>query len=105
MLIVRATTHGVEFCNRKVPSMAAHSYFVYMVACADGTFYTGFTTDIEKRMRAHNYTKAGAKYTRSRRPVSLVYVEPCPSLSHARKREYVIKHLSKAAKSMMLVAA
>ena len=49
--------------------------YTYMVKCADGTLYTGWTTSVEKRLKAHNEGKAGAKYTRAKRPVELVYYE------------------------------
>jgi putative endonuclease len=71
-----------------------------MVRCADGTLYTGFTRDVAARIGVHNSGK-GAKYTRSRLPVSLVYVEPCDSLSAALKRERQIKPWSKARKEAL----
>lgn len=81
------------------------SHFVYMVKCADGTLYTGYAVDIKKRLLEHNgegETKskraAGAKYTKGRRPVSLVYCEEHTSRSLALKREYAIKQLTKSQK-------
>ena len=71
-----------------------------MVRCADGTLYTGFTRDVDARIVVHNSGK-GAKYTRSRLPVSLVYVEQCDSLSAALKRERQIKPWSKAKKEAL----
>lgn len=76
-------------------------YFVYMVRCADGTLYTGLARDPDDRLRVHNSGK-GAKYTRSRLPVSLVYVEPCESLSAALKRERQLKPLSRAKKEALI---
>jgi putative endonuclease len=76
-------------------------FFVYMVRCADGTLYTGFTTDLVARVEVHNSGK-GAKYTRSRLPVSLVYSEPCESLSAALKREHQLKPLSRAKKEALI---
>ena len=70
------------------------NYYVYMVECSDDTFYTGWTNNIEKRVREHNQGKGGAKYTQGRRPVRLVHVEMCLDLSSALKREYQIKKLS-----------
>jgi len=67
------------------------SYFVYMVRCADDSLYTGITTDLERRVEEHNYSSKGAKYTRARRPVILVYSEIYPTRSEASKREYFIK--------------
>lgn len=76
--------------------------FVYIVECADGTLYTGWTTDVEKRLQTHNAGE-GAKYTRSRRPVRLLYSEPCADKSAALKREAEIKRLSRA-KKLALIA-
>lgn len=64
---------------------------VYMVRCNDGTLYTGITNDIERRVLEHNAETGGAKYTRARQPVALVYVENVESRSIAAKREYQIK--------------
>ena len=69
-------------------------YYVYILECSDKTFYTGFTKDIEKRIQEHNKGTGGAKYTRARRPVKLVYVETCSTLPDALKREVQIKKLS-----------
>ncbi len=66
-------------------------YFVYIVQCSDTTFYTGICTNIERRLLEHNTSRKGAKYTRARRPVSLLYHEPYPDRSSASKREYQIK--------------
>ena len=77
-------------------------FFVYIVRCADGTLYTGFARDPNERVNVHNSGK-GAKYTRSRRPVSLVYVERCDSLSAALQRERQIKPWSRAKKEALVV--
>ena len=66
-------------------------YYLYMVQCADETFYTGITTDLERRIEEHNSSPKGAKYTKARRPVSLVYSEEHLNRSEASKREYFIK--------------
>jgi putative endonuclease len=68
--------------------------YVYIVRCADNTLYTGCTVDIDRRIAAHNRGN-GAKYTRSRRPVELVYWESLPSLAEAKRREAAIKKLSR----------
>ena len=73
-------------------------YYVYMLECSDKTLYTGWTNNIQKRVQEHNNGKDGAKYTRTRRPVKLVYVELCSSLSEALKREGHIKKLSRGKK-------
>jgi putative endonuclease len=75
-----------------------NGHYVYILECSDGTLYTGWTSNIEKRVQEHNNGKEGAKYTRSRRPVALVYVETCASLSDALKREARIKQLSHGGK-------
>jgi putative endonuclease len=72
--------------------------YVYILECSDKTLYTGTTNNIEKRIQEHNNTRAGAKYTRGRRPVKLVYVEVCSTPSIALKREAEIKKLSRAEK-------
>lgn len=69
----------------------------YILLCADGTLYTGWTNDIEKRISAHNAGR-GAKYTRSRRPVTLIYSEECATRSEAMSRESAIKKLSRKEK-------
>ena len=71
--------------------------YCYIVECADGTFYTGWTTDPERRVKTHNAGR-GAKYTRTRRPVQLVYVEEQPDRTTAMKRERAIKALSREKK-------
>ncbi len=76
-------------------------FFVYMVRCADGTLYTGFARDPQARARVHNSGK-GAKYTRSRRPVALVYTERCDSISAALKRERELKPWSRAEKEALI---
>ena len=78
-------------------------YFVYVVRCNDGTLYTGYTNDLEARLRTHNGEgKGGAKYTRSRRPVTLVYHEEYAQKSEALRREYEIKKLSRAEKEKLI---
>ncbi len=71
--------------------------YTYILKCKDETLYTGWTNDIEKRLEAHNAGK-GAKYTRSRRPVELVYLEQFETKEEAMRREYAIKHMTRRAK-------
>ena len=71
--------------------------YTYILSCSDGTLYTGWTNDLEKRLKAHNKGK-GAKYTKTRRPVSLVYHEEFDTKEEAMKREYAIKKLSRTKK-------
>jgi putative endonuclease len=73
-------------------------YYVYILMCSDNTLYTGITTDIEKRVIAHNTKKTAAAYTKARRPVCLVYSEALGTKSEALKREYVIKQLTRKEK-------
>ncbi len=71
--------------------------FIYILQCAGGTLYTGWTTDLQERLRAHNAGK-GAKYTKARLPVRMVYSECLPSKSEALRREAAIKRLTRACK-------
>lgn len=75
--------------------------YVYIVECSDGTLYTGWTTNIENRLKAHNSGK-GAKYTKVRIPVKLRYSETYEGKSEALKREYAIKKLSRAKKLKLI---
>lgn len=77
-------------------------YYIYIVQCSDGTLYTGSTNNIEKRIAIHNTGKTGAKYTKIRRPVELVYQEQFETKSEALKREHAIKQLSRIEKLMLL---
>ncbi len=77
-------------------------YFVYILKCSDGSFYTGITPNIEKRLKQHNgILKGGSTYTRSRRPVKLKYFEKLNNKSQALKREYEIKKLNHKEKSSL----
>lgn len=75
--------------------------YVYIVKCHDNTYYTGWTTDLVQRISRHN-CGTGAKYTRSRRPVELVYFETFQNKSEALKREYQIKQLTKKQKEELI---
>jgi putative endonuclease len=76
-------------------------FFCYILECADGTYYTGWTNDPERRVRQHNSGK-GARYTKTRRPVRLVYLEKQPDKSSALKRERAIKALSRPQKEKLV---
>jgi predicted GIY-YIG superfamily endonuclease len=80
------------------------AWFVYLVRCRDGSLYTGTTTDPAARLRAHN-TGRGARYTRGRRPVALVHVEPAVGRAAALRREWIIKQWPRARKDRLLAAA
>lgn len=76
-----------------------NSWFVYMVECVDSSIYTGITTDPLRRVQEHNGDRpGGARYTRSRQPVQLIYQETCESRGAAAAREYAIKQLSRKEK-------
>ena len=77
--------------------------YAYMVRCADGTLYTGWTNCLEKRLKAHNEGKEGAKYTKAKRPVTLVYYEGYSTKEEAMQREYQIKHLKREEKLALLI--
>lgn len=79
-------------------------YYTYILECADKTLYCGYTTDLERRIRAHN-SGAGAKYTRARMPVKLVYSEEHGTLSEALRRECAIKKLSREKKLRLIQGA
>jgi putative endonuclease len=81
-------------------------WYVYIVRCADQTLYTGIATDLQRRIDEHNHSsKLAARYTRSRRPVVLVYSEPCASRNAALRREHAIKSLPRAQKEALLGTA
>ncbi len=79
-------------------------YFVYIVQCSDNTLYTGIATDVHRRLDEHNNSDKGAKYTRVRRPVELVYTETLEDRSSACKREYEIKKLKREEKLRLIDA-
>ena len=76
-------------------------WFLYILRCGDGSLYTGITTDVEKRLEAHRSGK-GAKYTRGRSPLELVYRESCGSHSDALKREHQVKMLTREEKQNLI---
>ena len=81
--------------------MEEKMYYTYIVQCSDGTYYTGYTTDVARRVRTHN-AKRGAKYTRSRLPVKLVYQEASPTKQEAMQREAAIKKLTRKQKERLI---
>ena len=76
-------------------------YYCYIVECADGTYYTGWTTDLERRLKTHNAGR-GARYTRSRLPVILIYSEPQPDRASAMKREIALKSYPRRRKQALV---
>ncbi|NQT33158.1 MAG: GIY-YIG nuclease family protein [Candidatus Omnitrophica bacterium] len=85
--------------KRKTEHKSKH--YVYIVCCSRGTYYTGYTNDLEKRMETHNSGK-GAKYLRGRTPVELVYTEECKCLEDALQREHEIKKLTRRRKEELV---
>ncbi len=77
------------------------NWYLYILRCKDDTLYTGITTDVEKRLEAHRSGK-GAKYTRGRSPLELVYRESCGSHSDALKREHQVKMLTREEKQNLI---
>ena len=77
-------------------------YTLYIVRCADRTLYTGVTTDIQRRLHEHNTSSLGAKYTRARRPVRLVYTKKFRTRSNAQKAEARLKRMTRAEKLKLL---
>lgn len=79
------------------------SYYFYILRCADNSLYCGVTTNLEKRLQEHNLDNSkGAKYTRAKRPVILVYCEKYPDIKTAMKREAEVKKWTKAQKEMLV---
>ena len=81
--------------------MSATQWFVYILQCHDGSLYTGITTDPARRVREHNHGTRGARYTRSRRPVRLLYQEAVDSRSSAQQREHLLRHLPRKQKQQL----
>lgn len=79
-------------------------WYLYILRCGDGSLYTGITTDVERRLEAHRAGK-GAKYTRGRTPLELVYRESCGTHSDALKREIAVKRLTRQEKEELLKQA
>ena len=78
------------------------TWYVYILECADRSLYTGVTTDVERRLNEHNHSKLGARYTRTRRPVKLVYREALANRSEACQREWAIKKMARQEKMNLL---
>lgn len=88
--------------SKKVEKRSNNIFYTYMLLCSDNTFYIGSTNDIQKRLHAHNNTKAGAHYTKIRRPVTLIYKEELKTLSEAKKREATLKKLTRQEKEKLV---
>lgn len=92
---------GEEETRRMVSENQEEKNYMYLLRCADGTFYCGWTNHLEARVEAHNAGK-GAKYTKSRRPVALVYWETFDTKQQAMQREWAVKQLSRAEKLKLI---
>ena len=90
---------GAPTPDPTIPEEEGH--YVYVVQCSDDSFYTGYTTDVQRRVAEHNEGE-GAKYTKGRRPVDLVHVESFDDQSSAMQREYAIKQLRRSAKEALI---
>lgn len=93
--------------QENTPSSLHSTWFVYLLRCADNSLYTGITTDLNRRLNEHNGengSNKGARYTRHRRPVSLVYNETLANRASASQREYAIKQLSRTAKEQLILS-
>ena len=77
-------------------------WLLYVLRCSDGTYYTGVTTDMKRRLNEHNTSERGAKYTRARRPVKLVYCNEFEDQSKAQTAEYKFKKLSRTEKEKII---
>lgn len=97
---IKTANNVKQMCPAEVPS-AQGSNYVYLLACADGSFYCGWTNDLAKRLAAHQSGKGG-RYTRSHLPVRLVYYEPAASRETALKREAAIKKLNHKQKQQLI---
>ncbi len=84
------------------PTPNPPAWFVYVVRCQDGTFYCGIATDLARRLEEHNSADKGAKYTRGRRPVQLIYAEEVASRAQATQREGRIKRMSRTEKMALI---
>jgi len=79
------------------------NHHVYLVECSDGTYYCGYTNKLDARMKKHNFSKTGAKYTKYRRPVKLIYSKKFNSKTQALKQEAKIKKLSRKGKEELII--
>jgi putative endonuclease len=97
----RRMLRGMEVRESENPAPAAAAWSLYILRCNDGSFYTGVTTDIDRRFRKHQDGRA-SRYTRTRRPVALIYQERCGSRSQALSRECAVKALGRKGKEKLV---
>jgi len=96
---------GTPTTAGRVAETAAGNWLVYILLCGDGTLYTGITNNLEGRLRAHRLGRAGARYTRGRGPLRLVYLEPAEDRASASRREAAIKRLARPEKCRLALSA
>ena len=94
--IINYSMHGI-YEEKKIPQQEIKMHYTYMLQCKDGTYYIGYTNDLEKRVKAHNEGK-GAKYTKGRGPVELIYYEEYEEKSIAMRREWEMKRMTRSQK-------
>ena len=90
------------YYNREKTKAGIIMNYTYILKCRDGTYYTGWTNDLERRIKTHNQGK-GAKYTRTRRPVELAYYEAFSTKEEAMRREAQIKHMDRKNKEKLIM--
>lgn len=100
MFVVSECSEGMSIYDNVLLEDKRTMNYTYIVQCSDDTFYTGWTNDLEGRLQAHNEGR-GAKYTRPRRPVRLIYYEEFASKQEAMSREYAIKHMTRRQKEKL----
>ena len=88
--------------NGEIPKEDKHSWYVYILICSDDSYYTGVTTDMTRRLKQHNSNTSKTRYTRSRQPVTLGFMEGADSRSEALKKELTIKKLSRKHKGKLI---
>jgi len=91
-----------------IESQTENQWVVYMLECYDGTYYTGITNDLERRITEHNDSSPkskAARYTRARQPVQIIYSEKCENRKEASKREFAIKKLSRSQKEKLILSS
>ena len=96
------TGTGLTFFNNTIELETEEFYSLYLLECADNTLYTGIAKEVEKRVEDHNNSPKGAKYTKVRRPVKLVYEEKHRSKSAALKREIAVKKMTRSQKEKLI---
>ena len=100
----RRMLRGMKVREEAAPYASAEGWSLYILRCGDGSFYTGVTTDIDRRFKMHQEGKA-SRYTRTHQPVSLIYSEPCGSRSQALARECAVKSLPREKKEKLIAPA